>query len=77
MARRIVADGFSCREQIEQLTGRKTQHIAEVVADAWGIAPPSPPPPSRAPQLFAAGALVGAGLALGLWAASRNPSRPP
>lgn len=28
----IVANGFSCREQIEQATGRKTQHIAEVLA---------------------------------------------
>ena len=28
----ILADGFSCREQIEQGTGRKTLHIAEVMA---------------------------------------------
>jgi FAD/FMN-containing dehydrogenase/Fe-S oxidoreductase len=27
----IIADGFSCREQIEQGTGRKTLHFAEVV----------------------------------------------
>jgi FAD/FMN-containing dehydrogenase/Fe-S oxidoreductase len=27
----IVADGFSCREQIEQCTGRKTLHLAEVI----------------------------------------------
>jgi FAD/FMN-containing dehydrogenase/Fe-S oxidoreductase len=27
----IIADGFSCREQIEQLTGRKTFHLAEVL----------------------------------------------
>jgi FAD/FMN-containing dehydrogenase/Fe-S oxidoreductase len=27
----IVADGFSCREQIEQCTGRKTLHLAEIV----------------------------------------------
>jgi Fe-S oxidoreductase len=27
----IIADGFSCREQIEQCTGRKTQHLAEVI----------------------------------------------
>jgi hypothetical protein len=25
----VLADGFSCREQIEQGTGRKTVHIAE------------------------------------------------
>ncbi len=28
----IVADGFSCREQIEQATGRRTLHLAEVLA---------------------------------------------
>jgi Fe-S oxidoreductase len=27
----IIANGFSCREQIEQGTGRKTLHFAEVV----------------------------------------------
>ena len=27
----IVADGFSCREQIEQATGRKALHLAEVI----------------------------------------------
>jgi FAD/FMN-containing dehydrogenase/Fe-S oxidoreductase len=27
----IVADGFSCREQIEQCTGKKTLHLAEVI----------------------------------------------
>jgi hypothetical protein len=30
----IVADGFSCREQIEQATGRRTAHVAELVARA-------------------------------------------
>jgi Fe-S oxidoreductase len=28
----IVADGFSCREQIESLAGRETLHLAEVLA---------------------------------------------
>jgi len=28
----VVADGFSCREQIEALTGRRTLHIAELLA---------------------------------------------
>jgi FAD/FMN-containing dehydrogenase/Fe-S oxidoreductase len=27
----IIADGFSCREQIEQCTGRRTMHLAEVL----------------------------------------------
>jgi len=28
----VIADGFSCREQIEQTTDRKTLHLAEVLA---------------------------------------------
>jgi Fe-S oxidoreductase len=32
----IVADGFSCREQIEQATGRHALHLAEVVRLAMG-----------------------------------------
>jgi Fe-S oxidoreductase len=27
----IIADGFSCREQIEQATGRPALHLAEVL----------------------------------------------
>ncbi|MFL6234415.1 MAG: FAD-binding and (Fe-S)-binding domain-containing protein [Thermoanaerobaculia bacterium] len=30
----LLADGFSCREQIRQLTGRRALHLAEVVAGA-------------------------------------------
>jgi Fe-S oxidoreductase len=30
----VLANGFSCREQIEQLTGRRARHFAEVVAAA-------------------------------------------
>ena len=32
----IVADGFSCREQIEQGSGRGTLHIAELIASRLG-----------------------------------------
>jgi FAD/FMN-containing dehydrogenase/Fe-S oxidoreductase len=32
----IVADGFSCREQIAQLSGRRAMHIAEVLAHTCG-----------------------------------------
>jgi Fe-S oxidoreductase len=32
----VVANGFSCREQIEALTGRSTLHIAELLAGAAG-----------------------------------------
>ena len=28
----VLANGFSCREQIEQRTGRRTMHVAEAVA---------------------------------------------
>jgi Fe-S oxidoreductase len=35
----IIADGFSCREQIEQATGRRTLHLAEALARIC-----SPPP---------------------------------
>jgi hypothetical protein len=30
----IVSDGFSCREQILQATGRKAAHLAEVLQRA-------------------------------------------
>jgi Fe-S oxidoreductase len=30
----IIADGFSCREQIQQCTGRRTMHLAEVMRSA-------------------------------------------
>lgn len=31
---KVVANGFSCREQIEQGTGRRTQHLAELLAES-------------------------------------------
>jgi FAD/FMN-containing dehydrogenase/Fe-S oxidoreductase len=34
----IIADGFSCREQIEQTTGRATLHFAEVLKLAYDVA---------------------------------------
>ncbi|GAC1638135.1 MAG: FAD-binding and (Fe-S)-binding domain-containing protein [Candidatus Acidiferrum sp.] len=33
----ILADGFSCREQIEQSTGRKTLHLAEAIRQGLKI----------------------------------------
>ncbi|MFH9393564.1 FAD-binding and (Fe-S)-binding domain-containing protein [Streptomyces sp. NPDC017556] len=30
----LLADGFSCRTQLDQLTGRRARHLAEVVAEA-------------------------------------------
>jgi Fe-S oxidoreductase len=32
----IIADGFSCREQIEQSTGRTTLHLSDVIAIGLG-----------------------------------------
>jgi hypothetical protein len=32
----ILANGFSCREQIEQATGRPTWHVAELLAGRCG-----------------------------------------
>ncbi|MBV9150542.1 MAG: hypothetical protein JO204_02065 [Alphaproteobacteria bacterium] len=72
----IVASGFSCREQIEQLTGRKTLHLAEMMADALGVLPP-PLPPARnfGRQLAIAGGIVAGGFVLAALtsrAAARN-----
>ena len=35
----IIADGFSCREQIEQCTGRHAVHIAEAIQAALRAQP--------------------------------------
>jgi hypothetical protein len=49
----VVADGFSCRTQIEQLAGRRALHTAEVVQMAidqvrdGGPAPAGPPDGGR------------------------------
>jgi Fe-S oxidoreductase len=43
----IVASGYSCREQIEQLSGRKTMHAAEAVASALGLNIAAGPTPVR------------------------------
>jgi Fe-S oxidoreductase len=36
----LLADGFSCREQVAQLAGRETFHLAEVLAMALDGTPP-------------------------------------
>jgi Fe-S oxidoreductase len=80
----IVANGFSCRTQIAQSTGRRAMHLAEVLdmASAEGPIGPSGDFPERtytidyrdAVALRPAGvALLGAALAgLALWAAVRR-----
>ncbi|GAA0627348.1 FAD-binding and (Fe-S)-binding domain-containing protein [Streptomyces crystallinus] len=32
----VLADGFSCRTQLEQLAGRRARHLAQVLADGLG-----------------------------------------
>ena len=68
----VLANGFSCREQIEQEAGRKTTHIAELIAEALGFAsdeerhaPSGNATLGNAP-LIAAGALLAGGLLIGL-----------
>jgi FAD/FMN-containing dehydrogenase/Fe-S oxidoreductase len=72
----IIADGFSCREQIEQTTGRRALHLAEVLAmaideeESEAASGPtrehSAPEQSRGKALMVAGAVVATGCVL-LW----------
>ncbi|APS19953.1 dimethylmenaquinone methyltransferase [Streptomyces sp. Tue 6075] len=41
----LLADGFSCRTQLDQLAGRRARHLAEVIAEAL----PEPLPGAGAP----------------------------
>jgi FAD/FMN-containing dehydrogenase/Fe-S oxidoreductase len=68
----VVTDGFSCREQVEQGTGRRVLHLAEVVAmglRAREGAPEPPRAPARrgvrvgAPVLLAGAAVLALGAA--------------
>jgi hypothetical protein len=64
----IIADGFSCREQIAQATGRRPVHLAQVLKLAAAGIPDGPRPedlcwesrPASAALLAAAGVAVGA-----------------
>jgi len=53
----IVADGFSCREQIAQLTNRRAAHLSEVIAMAL---PKTSPAPKRSPVRWKAAAITAA-----------------
>ena len=57
----IVADGFSCREQIAQLTDRRAMHLSEVLA--MGL-PKRSPATSRAPAPWWKVAAVAAAVAV-------------
>ena len=45
----IIADGFSCREQIEQTTGRRALHLAELLQLALANEARAPLHSSRSP----------------------------
>jgi len=58
----IIADGFSCREQISQLTGKQARHTAEVLQlairpESAGSAAQPPAPAGRRVWAAAAAAL--------------------
>jgi Fe-S oxidoreductase len=63
----VLANGFSCREQIEQLSSRETKHIAELIAEAMGFVAQRPTSASTTGQtLLAAGGVAVADLLLGV-----------
>jgi Fe-S oxidoreductase len=81
----VIADGFSCREQVAQLTDRRAMHLADALALALPDAAAVDAFPERATtpdygasarqrgrQAIAAAAVVAAGLAL--WALMVRPS---
>jgi len=80
----IIADGFSCREQIAQLTHRRALHLAQVLQMLFHGAPDGDPRPESASvcqhQAEIRSSMQRAGLGLGalaaggmlLWAISRN-----
>jgi len=81
----IVADGFSCREQIRQATGRGALHLAQVLqlASRRSSEPLGPFPeaafrerPARVrPGEVAGAVLAGTGTAAAVWLAARRRSR--
>jgi hypothetical protein len=70
----ILADGFSCREQIEQGTGRRTLHLAEAIAEAMDLGD-APALRRRRTTPAEATLLLGGALALGLLIGGRALSR--
>jgi predicted DNA-binding ArsR family transcriptional regulator len=82
----VIADGFSCRTQIAQATGRRALHLADVLEMAAhdGVHGPAGDYPERAyvadysgvtgahKGALALGAALGAGAALYAIAARRN-----
>jgi FAD/FMN-containing dehydrogenase/Fe-S oxidoreductase len=76
----VLADGFSCRTQIEQSdVGHHGQHLAEVIATGITGEPPQPQRPDRSSRtthpLAAAGALVAVGAGISAVVALRGARR--
>jgi hypothetical protein len=86
----IIADGFSCREQIAGLTGRGALHLAQLLQMALHEGPEGPPAPlpevhyqplgkwEPAPSAVLPAIAVGVGVLLGtgiVWALSRQHGR--
>ena len=69
----LVADGFSCRTQIEHGTGRKALHLAQVLALARGGHVPEQPRPTLQQTLTKSGRLIAGALLVGgaIYAARR------
>lgn len=79
----IIADGFSCRQQIRDGTGRWAMHPAEVVAMALDEAPEPidearylEPAAEIEPALLVAGAVAGAAILGGALLARRRSAKP-
>ncbi len=70
----IVADGFSCRTQIEQAgTGRRAVHLAELLTldEPGGVVATPRPAPERAAGRIVSAATAASLLATAAWAAAR------
>jgi FAD/FMN-containing dehydrogenase/Fe-S oxidoreductase len=76
----VIADGFSCQEQIEQATGRRPLHLAQVMQlalrhRAGRPSEPAVPIPARTSSRARAAGLVAAGavlIGLTLWGVKRR-----
>lgn len=65
----VVADGFSCKTQIEQGTGRRALHLAELARLALPNQRPAPWPLATEPPLSLRWALMGLAAGAGIWLA--------
>ncbi len=69
----VLADGFSCREQIEQGSGRETRHLAEAVAESLGFECEAiSPREATARNALIAGGIAATAVLLGAFALSRS-----